>query len=127
MPSLSLRALLAMFFAVVEIAAAQSRPDVKTDDMKTGAEASSSTRKMFALRDSSANNWGLLPPGDDPQNRLGLPFAKHLAQDQEQFWTYPFRAPRDDAKYLLPFLAFGSALIASDSWMSKQVPNSPAR
>jgi membrane-associated phospholipid phosphatase len=56
---------------------------------------------------------------------LFLPFAKHVVQDQKQFWMYPFHPKRGDAKYFLPFAAFTGALIASDSWMSKQVPDSP--
>ncbi len=68
----------------------------------------------------------LLPPGVDPQNRLFVPFAKHLAQDQKQFWTYPLHLQKSDAKYFLPFAATG-AFIASDSWMSKQVPDSPGQ
>ena len=42
------------------------------------------------------NNWGLLPPGVDPQNRLGTPFLKHLAEDQKTFWTSPLRMPKEE-------------------------------
>jgi len=41
------------------------------------------------------NNWGLLPPGADPQNRLGTPFLKHLVEDQKTFWTSPFRLQKE--------------------------------
>ncbi len=76
---------------------------------------------------SQKNSWGLLPPGADPENRLFIPFARHLVQDQKQFWTYPLHARRDDAKYFLPFLAFTSVAVASDSWITKQVPASPSQ
>jgi len=68
-----------------------------------------------------------LPPGEDPQNRLGTPFLKHLAEDQKTFWTSPFRAQKEDAKSSVPFFAFTGLLFASDSWISGQVPDSPSQ
>src|SRR5580658_7365913 len=65
-----------------------------------------------------------LPVGQDPENRLLAPFMKHLVVDQKQFWTAPFHLDRQDAKYLIPFAAFTGALIAGDSWISRQVPTS---
>ncbi len=65
-----------------------------------------------------------LPAGEDPENRLVAPFMKHLALDQKRFWTAPFPMNRQDAKFLLPFAAFTGALIAGDSWISRQVPTS---
>jgi hypothetical protein len=67
---------------------------------------------------------GLLPPGVDPQNRLLLPFVKHLAGDQVQFWTTPRTWTKDDARTLIPFAGFTGALIAGDSWISRQVSTS---
>ena len=66
-----------------------------------------------------------LEPGKDPQNRLISPFMKHLAEDQQSFWLSPSHAEPRDLKWALPLAAFGSAVIASDSWISKQVPSSP--
>src|SRR5215472_2070736 len=63
---------------------------------------------------------GLLPPGEDPQNRLLLPFVKHLAGDQVQFWTTPRTWTKDDARTVIPFAGFTGALIAGDSWISRQ-------
>ena len=65
-----------------------------------------------------------LQAGEDPENRLVTPFLKHLALDQKQFWTMPSHLDREDAKYLVPFAAFTGALIAGDSWISRQVPAS---
>lgn len=132
MPCPSLRAVLVMFFLFVKLVSGQVQADVKTrsetsDSTKSDRQVSPQSPSVSASQDSRRDNWGLLPPGADPENRLFLPFAKHLAQDQKQFWTYPFHARRDDAKYVLPFLAFTGALVASDSWMSKQIPDSPSQ
>ena len=100
----------------------QSKP--QTDSSSTGVAAPSQAQPTL---DSAQSDRGLLPPGADPENRLFLPFAKHLAQDQKQFWTYPLHFRSSDAKYFLPFAAATSAFIASDSWMIKQVPDSPSQ
>jgi len=66
-----------------------------------------------------------LPPGEDPQNRLVMPFVKHLASDQAQFWTEPTRFNVKDLKWAVPFVGITAGFIASDQWWSKQVPNQP--
>ena len=63
-----------------------------------------------------------LQPGEDPQNRLLTPFLKHLASDQKQFWTIRARLQTKDLKWILPGAGLTAAFIASDSWLSKQVP-----
>src|ERR1700678_544195 len=65
-----------------------------------------------------------LPAGEDPENQLIMPFMKHLAGDQEQFWTAPFHLHREDAKLLVPFAAFTGGLIAGDSCISRQISTS---
>lgn len=65
-----------------------------------------------------------LPAGEDPEDQLLTPFLKHLALDQSQFWTAPFHLHRQDAKLLVPFAVFTGALIASDRWISRRVPDS---
>jgi hypothetical protein len=65
-----------------------------------------------------------LQPGEDPENRLVSPFLKHLVADQKQFWTSPARLHTEDLKWILPGAGITAAFIASDSWMSKQVPAS---
>jgi membrane-associated phospholipid phosphatase len=63
--------------------------------------------------------------GVDPENKLFLPFLRHLAGDQRQFWSSPKELRRPAAlKTFLPFAGFTGALIAGDSWMAKQVPAS---
>src|SRR5437867_322780 len=68
---------------------------------------------------------GWLSPGADPQNRLGFPLARHFASDQKQFWTTPLRLNRGSLRAVLPFAAFTSVLLASDDWLSRQVPDKP--
>ncbi len=63
-----------------------------------------------------------LPPGEDPENRLLTPFLKHLATDQATFWTAPAHFQTRDLQWGLPFAGITAGFIASDSWMSKQVP-----
>lgn len=71
---------------------------------------------------------GLLEPGADPENRLFLPFLKHMAEDQEQFWARPKELKKTSTlKIFLPFAGFTGALIAGDSWFSRQVPESPSQ
>ena len=74
---------------------------------------------------NTRDDFGLLPPGVDPQNQLGWPFMKHLAEDQKTFWTTPLRWRERDAKAILPFVGFTGALMVGDSWISKQLPDSP--
>ncbi len=66
-----------------------------------------------------------LQPGDDPDNHLLLPFIKHIGEDQKQFWTYPSHLNVKDLKWIVPFTGVTAGLIASDSWILKQIPNKP--
>jgi membrane-associated phospholipid phosphatase len=68
---------------------------------------------------------GFLPLGTDPENKLGWTFIKHLATDQKQFWTSPKDLAYGGATTFTPFAAFTGALIAGDSWISRQVPDKP--
>jgi hypothetical protein len=69
----------------------------------------------------------LLQPGEDPENRLISPFVKHLTSDQKQFWTTPARLHMKDLKWIAPFVGATAGLIASDSWIGRQVPDSPTQ
>lgn len=69
-----------------------------------------------------------LEPGADPENRLLFPFLKHVAEDQQQFWVSPKKLKNvDTLKTFLPFVGFTGVLMAGDSWLSKQVPDSPSQ
>jgi hypothetical protein len=68
-----------------------------------------------------------LQPGADPENRLVTPFLKHLVYDQRRFWESPKKLESGSTlKTFVPFAAFMGALVAGDSWLSKQVPDSPS-
>jgi len=73
-------------------------------------------------------NSSFLPPGTDPENKFVMPFLKHMAIDQEKFWTSPKEFKNSNA--LKTFLAFGgftSLLGAGDNWFARQVPDSPSQ
>jgi membrane-associated phospholipid phosphatase len=91
-----------------------------------GQESSKDARRIWPERSVSERvNNSDLPPGADPQNRLIVPFAEHLAEDQKQFWTLPTRAKTRDLKWILPATAAAAGLFAADSWLSRQVPDRP--
>jgi hypothetical protein len=87
-------------------------------------EASSGAMHGVAVKDGQT---GFLSTGEDPENRFGTPLFKHLMLDQQQFWTFPFRMNRQDALVFAPFVGFTGGLIAEDSWISRQVPDSPSQ
>ena len=64
-----------------------------------------------------------LSPGEDPENRLMLPFIRHLAVDQRNFWTAPARIHRSDIQWISPLAGVTAGLFAGDSWISKQTPS----
>ena len=63
-----------------------------------------------------------LLPGENPDNRLFLPIAKHVLNDQRAFWTAPVHFRVRDLEWGVPFAGATAAFIASDSWLSKQIP-----
>jgi len=68
-----------------------------------------------------------LQPGEDPENRLFSPFARHVAADQKNFWTAPLRWKAGDLPWILPMAAATGGVIAGDHWISQQVPNSTSQ
>src|SRR5690242_3626193 len=63
-----------------------------------------------------------LLPGEDPQDHLGFSFVKHLADDQRAFWLAPVHFRARDLPWIVPFAGATAGFIASDSWMSRQIP-----
>jgi membrane-associated phospholipid phosphatase len=53
---------------------------------------------------------------------VALSLPERFAADQRAIWTSPFHLKRSDTVWALPALAGTAALVASDSWFSKQVP-----
>jgi hypothetical protein len=102
------------------ITVAQASPDsdrepIRTDDKRI--------QILTPLPDLSDEKAGILPPGTDPQNRFMIPFFEHLAQDQRQFW----RGATDTSSVhlIVPAVAFTGLLVASDRWITQQVPDEP--
>lgn len=80
------------------------------------------TPNVFGMQRSDAVSSGLLPPNADPHNTIGTPLLKHIAWDEKQFWVNgTTQWNKDKLKTVVPFAAFSAALIASDSWISRQV------
>jgi membrane-associated phospholipid phosphatase len=59
----------------------------------------------------------------EPLKPLGKKFAKNIWLDQKEIWTSPFHMKRSDAKWWLLFGTATGALIATDHWTSRQLPN----
>ena len=53
-------------------------------------------------------------PNPSPSPTLEHEFFKNILRDQNAIWTAPFRAGRDDAKWLVPLGLGTAALIATD-------------
>jgi len=92
---------------------------------KVGSAANQPAQNGSIKNEEGTEGW--LPLGEDPENRLVSPFLKHIAMDQKQFWIAPTHFTVKDLKWIAPFTGFTAALIASDSWISKQIPNKPGQ
>jgi len=120
-----LRVLLVMLVILLPIEQGNAQTDSQPPSLAPDAKTESQDSSIPPVKRAKphGNQPVFLPAGEDPENRLITPFMKHLALDQKQFWTAPFHLDREDAKYLVPFAAFTGALIAGDSWISRQVPD----
>jgi capsule assembly protein Wzi/PAP2 superfamily protein len=78
-----------------------------------------SSKSSTALRQNPDDDSSF---GEDPDNRLMVPFVKHLASDQRAFWMAPVHFRTNDLKWIAPFAGITASFIASDSWTSKQIP-----
>ncbi len=76
-----------------------------TIDVKPGPPAIKSTE----IQRKELTPWRRLP--------------KFFLQDQKAIWTSPFHTKAGDAKWWGIFGVTGAALIASDKWTSRQLPN----
>ena len=88
-------------------------------------QASARAPDSWATSPEKAEKKQYLEPGADPQNRLLSPFVKHLAEDQEQFWTFPRRLGRRDLRWIVPGAALTGGLISADAWILRQTPSRP--
>jgi membrane-associated phospholipid phosphatase len=123
-----IRQFLVLMLANSIVAAAQTQSNAPSGapEPEVTAEAMSPEIRIIPPTPTSAEeNRGWLPPGTDPNNTLGWSFVKHLASDQKAFWTSGKDLKGGGAKTFVPFAAFTGLLIASDSWLAKQVPDKP--
>lgn len=122
-PRLSWNRCISLFvLLMVGLAQAQNTPPSATP-VSQDQTPTAHTSDVAAKPDSPASaDDGQLSPGEDPQNRLLLPFLKHLASDQKGFWTSPLHFQTKDLKWILPGAGVTAAFISTDSWLSKQVP-----
>ncbi len=63
--------------------------------------------------------------GGDPENVIGWPLLKHLVSDQKAFWTGWRNLDRGGALQFSFFAGFTGVLVASDHWLTQQLPASP--
>ncbi|MGH9512044.1 MAG: capsule assembly Wzi family protein [Terriglobales bacterium] len=117
--SVCTRVVLLLFgISLVRAAAAQNH---STGDPPAGVSSPDPQNSGGSNADSKYG----LDPGEDPDNHLILPFLKHIGSDQKQFWTYPAHLKIKDLKWIAPTVGITAGLIASDSWISHQIPNKP--
>ncbi|PYT29244.1 MAG: hypothetical protein DMG58_16655 [Acidobacteria bacterium] len=95
---------MAGYLALGLAAQAQTSPNDSSDSLTARKEARYSTET-------------------EPLKPLGKKFVKNLLLDQKDIWTSPFHMKRSDAKWWLLFGTATGALIATDHWTSRQLPN----
>ncbi|MGH9530299.1 MAG: phosphatase PAP2 family protein, partial [Terriglobales bacterium] len=108
---------------VVQGAVAQDKTSPAATANHPAATASNSSANDESNTDS---NYGL-EPGEDPDNHLGVPLLKHIVSDQKEFWLYPAHLKIKDLRWIAPTVGITAGLIASDDWISKQIPNKPSQ
>jgi membrane-associated phospholipid phosphatase len=80
-----------------------------------------------ALPEALAGTWNGPNQNAPNQNATeaaarGVSLLQRFASDQSAIWTSPLHLKQSDTIWALPALAGAAALVASDSWLSKQVP-----
>jgi membrane-associated phospholipid phosphatase len=121
LPALTKLILMALLLTSALPARSQSTQGV--GEQGAGHEEDASELPMTKASQASVRS-EFLEPGADPENRLFLPFFKHMTDDQREFWGSAKQLRRPDAlKTFLPFAGFTGLLIAGDNWITKQVPD----
>ncbi len=119
--------LMILFSLTIQSSSAQSGPQSPAPVSDDKAESRDSSTPFTQSMMPRENQPPFLPAGQDPENRLVTPFIRHLAFDQEQFWTAPFHLDRQGATLFVPFIAFTGSLMAGDAWISRQIPDNPSQ
>ncbi len=121
--------------AVARAAADRGREEVLLNNVKVfpsfGAGRSIAGPRIAGLRTAELtgdeSSGYSVPAGEDPENRLLSPFVKHVMDDQKQFWTMPRKFHGNDLEWAAPAAGMMAAVIASDSWVEKQIPPNMVR
>lgn len=121
-------AVLVLLLLVHALLFSQDNLPVASGNQFSPAPTTAAPEKLRTALDQTPND-GIrqLPLGADPENRLGWPLIKHLAADQQTFWSSPKDLGRRGAPSFAGFAALTGLLIAGDSWLSQQVPNKPTQ
>jgi membrane-associated phospholipid phosphatase len=126
--------LLLISISLIPISLTLSSP-AQTSEGQTLAEPTSERALSDSDRVFSDRKLGENPPEAPPLETTApaATGAKHMfsleqagimrfARDQQAIWSTPLHLERSDAKWALPSLAGLGALVASDSWLSRQAP-----
>lgn len=118
-----------IFFVMVVMAA----PVVVRASDGQETQVSSANPSVRTCTDTNGNS-EVCPPETQPVNAtsdrtmasysgLGVrSFSTNLAQDQKTFWLAPVHYQTKDLKWILPASGLTAGFIASDSWLSRQIP-----
>lgn len=100
-----------LFLAAIALASAQDQSPQSAIDVKPGPPAI----KQKDIWDET----GLFHPF--------VRMPKYILQDQKAIWTSPFHTAKDDLKYWVIFGTATAALIATDQYTVKHLPNSSSQ
>ena len=109
-----------VFLGLAHLMIAQSHSQKDNDEIAS-PDAKEQTAASAADSTGDDPKYELLP-GVDPDNHLGLPLMKHVANDQWGFWSSPAHFRAKDLKWIAPLAGVTAGFVAGDSWISKQIP-----
>jgi membrane-associated phospholipid phosphatase len=87
-----------------------------------GAKAFSSSEDSSEPAITTSGTWNVPDKVVLGAASRGVSLLERFAGDQRAIWTSPLHLRSSDARWGLPALAGLGAMVASDSWLSKQVP-----
>lgn len=107
--------------ATCQISRAQAQQDCGSAPPRPDTE-SSSCGAHEAKNQSAAN----LAHDSASENKLGGPFLKNLARDQEAIWTSPAHVRLGEATWLVPFAGITAGFVVTDRDANLHLGGSPA-
>jgi len=102
----------------------RSSPDRSSPD-RSDPDRSSPDRNDVEPSAAAMSAWNVRPESvtaSDGTTARGVDLLARFAGDQKAIWSSPVHLRKKDAIWVLPALAGFGAFVASDSWLSKQVP-----